>query len=63
MKHEVAVDIGGRKLTITTGELAKQAGGSVLVQYGETMVLGTATMGRPLREDATRPRSRSAKAR
>lgn len=53
MKHEVAVDIGGRPLTITTGELAKQAGGSVLVQYGETVVLGTATMGRPLREDAT----------
>ena len=34
--------MGGRPLTISTGELAKQADGSVLVQYGETVVLVTA---------------------
>ena len=45
------VEVGGTVLTITTGELAKQAGGSVLVQYGETIVLGTATMQGPLYED------------
>ncbi len=39
-------------MKISTGELAKQAGGSVLVQYGETIVLGTATMGKPMSPDA-----------
>ncbi len=49
---QVLGEIGGQELSISTGELAKQAGGSVLVQYGETIVLGTATMGRPLSPDA-----------
>nr|WP_240806934.1 polyribonucleotide nucleotidyltransferase [Polyangium spumosum] len=34
--------VGGRALTLETGRLAKQAHGSVLVTYGETMVLVTA---------------------
>lgn len=46
------VEIGGKTLTITTGELAKQAHGSVVVRYGDTIVLGTATMGRPFSPDA-----------
>jgi len=36
------VEIGGKKLTIETGKLAKQANGAVMVQYGDTMVLVTA---------------------
>lgn len=32
-------DIGGKTLTIQSGKVAKQASGSVLVQYGETIVL------------------------
>ncbi len=40
------LEIGGRTLTIETGELAKQADGSVLVTYGETVVLVTACMSR-----------------
>jgi polyribonucleotide nucleotidyltransferase len=32
-------DIGGKTLTIQTGKLAKQASGSVLVKYGDTIVL------------------------
>ncbi|MEX1997665.1 MAG: polyribonucleotide nucleotidyltransferase [Candidatus Andersenbacteria bacterium] len=43
--------IGGQELCISTGELAKQAGGSVVVQYGDTVVLGTATMNNALYED------------
>ena len=35
--------IGGTVLRMETGELAKQAGGAVLLTYGETMVLVTAT--------------------
>lgn len=51
-KIEVAANIGAQELKISTGELAKQAGGSVVVQYGETIVLGTATMGNPMSKDA-----------
>ena len=36
-------DLNGRNLTIETGEIAKQAGGSVLVRYDDTVVLSTAT--------------------
>ena len=43
MYKKVEVDVGGRTLTIETGRLAKQAGGSALVTYGETVVLVTAT--------------------
>lgn len=49
---EVVANIGAQEMKISTGELAKQAGGSVVVQYGETVVLGTATMGHPLSKDA-----------
>ena len=34
-------DVGGRPLSIQTGKIAKQASGSVVVQYGETTVLVT----------------------
>jgi DNA polymerase III epsilon subunit family exonuclease len=38
---------GGRTLTIETGRLARLAGGSVTVRYGDTMVLGTANRSEP----------------
>ncbi len=38
-----SIMVGGRKLTFETGRLAKQAHGSVLVTYGDTVVLVTAT--------------------
>jgi len=34
-------EIGGKTLSIQTGKLAKQASGSALVQYGDTIVLVT----------------------
>jgi polyribonucleotide nucleotidyltransferase len=34
-------EIGGKTLTIQTGKVAKQASGSVVVQYGDTIVLVT----------------------
>jgi polyribonucleotide nucleotidyltransferase len=39
--------LGGRTLTIETGRLARLAGGSVTVRYGDTMVLGTANRSEP----------------
>lgn len=41
MKKIFELDFRGRKITIETGELAKQANGSVLVRYGDTVVLST----------------------
>lgn len=35
------VEIGGKAFSIETGKLAKQADGSVIVRYGDTMVLAT----------------------
>src|SRR3954453_17368312 len=43
IKHEYSMDWAGRKLTVEIGQLAKQANGAVLVRYGDTAVLSTAT--------------------
>lgn len=42
-KHVFSIDWAGRPLTVEIGELAKQANGAVLVRYGDTVVLSTAT--------------------
>src|SRR5581483_3403401 len=39
--HRVQLDWGGRKLTLETGKIARQADGAVLATYGETKVLAT----------------------
>jgi len=40
-------DLAGREFTFETGKLAKQANGSVMVRYGDSVVLVTATMSKP----------------
>ncbi len=47
----VKTEFGGRTLTIETGKVAKQANGSVLVRYGDTVVLVTAVMSKKELED------------
>lgn len=42
-KQTFSIDWAGRKLTVEIGQLAKQANGAVLVRYGDTAVLSTAT--------------------
>ncbi|MGE6548494.1 polyribonucleotide nucleotidyltransferase [Bacillus mycoides] len=42
-KQVFSIDLAGRQLTIETSQLAKQANGAVLVRYGDTAVLSTAT--------------------
>lgn len=49
-KVEKTIELGGRKLTLSTGELAGQASGAVLATYGETVVLAT-VVGAPLQQD------------
>lgn len=41
----VECDLGGRRFSLTTGELARQASGAVMVQFGETMVFVAAQTG------------------
>src|SRR6059058_4991380 len=45
--HKVSTMIGDRELSIEIGKLAKQAHGSALVRYGDTVVLVTACAGPP----------------
>jgi polyribonucleotide nucleotidyltransferase len=42
-KHSYSIDWAGRQLTVEIGQLAKQASGAVLVRYGDSAVLSTAT--------------------
>ncbi|WIG48637.1 polyribonucleotide nucleotidyltransferase [Bacillus halotolerans] len=42
-KHVFTINWAGRTLTVETGQLAKQANGAVMVRYGDTAVLSTAT--------------------
>ncbi len=44
--HREEITWGGRPLIIETGKIARQADGCVLVQYGDTTVLATATAAR-----------------
>ena len=44
------VEMGGKPLTIETGQLAMQAGGSVVVQMGDSVILCTATASKKPRE-------------
>ncbi|MCP4172553.1 MAG: polyribonucleotide nucleotidyltransferase [Fuerstiella sp.] len=44
-KVTVECEFGGRTLSLTSGEMAKQASGAVLIQYGETSVFVAAQTG------------------
>ena len=48
--HRFEMEVGGRPLVIENGKMAKQANGAVLVRYGETVVLVTATASAEPRE-------------
>ncbi|HZC15288.1 MAG TPA: polyribonucleotide nucleotidyltransferase [Caulobacteraceae bacterium] len=46
-----SIEWGGRRLTLETGRMARQADGAVLATYGETMVLATAVYAKSARAD------------
>ena len=50
MEQKVQVEFGGRTVTITTGKMAKQASGAVVVSCGDTMVLVTAVATKEAKE-------------
>ncbi len=49
-KKEYSVEIGGKTLTAVFSDLAEQAHGSVILKYGETIVLATACMSKDKQE-------------
>ena len=52
MKKVYELDFLGKKIKVETGELAKQANGSVLVRYGDTVILTATVMGHtPITQD------------
>src|SRR5271170_6371531 len=50
-RKSITVSIGGRDISFETGKIARQAGGSVLVRSGETVLLATACSAPPPSED------------
>jgi polyribonucleotide nucleotidyltransferase len=50
MLQRVEKEIGGRKLILEVGEVAKQANGAAMIWYGETVVLVTAAVAPEVRE-------------
>lgn len=50
--HRVETEINGNRLSIETGEIARQANGSVLVKYGDTVVVATAVASKEPKEGA-----------
>ena len=50
MVYQENIEIGKHRLTLETGRLAKQADGSALVRFGDTVVLVTATANQDPRE-------------
>ncbi|MEA3492854.1 MAG: polyribonucleotide nucleotidyltransferase [Candidatus Margulisiibacteriota bacterium] len=43
MIKKVELDLGGKVLSLETGRMANQAGGSIVIRLGDTMVMATAT--------------------
>lgn len=50
-KKEYSIEVGGRTLTAIFTNIADQTNGSVLVRYGDTLILATAVMSKNKRED------------
>ena len=48
--NSFSMELGGRRLIVEQGKMAKQANGAVLVRYGDTVVLVTATASAEPRE-------------
>lgn len=50
MEKQFQYELAGRNLSVTIGKVAEQAGGACLLQYGDTVVLVTATASKEPRE-------------
>ncbi len=59
MEQNVQVEFGGRTITLSTGKMAKQASGAVVVSCGDTVVLVTVVAKKKQRKGRTFSRSPS----
>jgi polyribonucleotide nucleotidyltransferase len=50
MTKTVSLELRGKELTLETGKMARQADGSVVARYGDTVVLATAVSSKTARE-------------
>ena len=50
MYKTYSMELGGRTLSVDVGRMAAQANGAVLMHYGDTVVLSTATASEKPRE-------------
>jgi len=50
MSHTTQIEINGQPFSIETGKVAKQADGSVVVRFGDTMVLATVVAAKSAKE-------------
>ncbi|MCB1106499.1 MAG: polyribonucleotide nucleotidyltransferase [Chlamydiia bacterium] len=48
--QSITVSVGGKEISFETGKIARQAGGSVMIRCGDTILLATACMGPALNE-------------
>ena len=51
MSHTIVLDINNRPLSIEIGKMARQADGSAMVRYGETIIFCTATSKKEVKEE------------
>ena len=45
------IDLGGKKLILETGKIARQADGAVIATYGETVVISTVVGAKKVNEE------------
>jgi polyribonucleotide nucleotidyltransferase len=50
-KIKESIEVGGRELTIESGEIGKQASGSCVIRYGETVIFVAVTSSKGIEED------------
>ncbi|HWI40749.1 MAG TPA: polyribonucleotide nucleotidyltransferase [Verrucomicrobiae bacterium] len=50
MEHKIEIPFAGRTITVSTGKMARQANGAVLVSCGDTVVLVTAVAAKSAKE-------------
>ncbi len=48
--HKEEVQINGKKITLETGKIARQADGAIIATCGETVVIATAVGAKKLKE-------------
>ena len=51
--HKEEIEINGKKISLETGKVARQADGAVIATCGETVVIATAVGAKKVNEDKT----------